>query len=118
MRAFAIKYRGVLAYILLATAIAFSIVSVEREQDARIADVRGAAAKVVRQGCDRDVNSASELVDILKGARNRLASYHKQGILTDDQYRVALYENNKAVSRLTIPDCKAIVAEFLESTRP
>ena len=111
------RYRGLIAYVILAMATIFAIIATQRESDNRTTDVRAASALVVREGCLRDRNTVNQLRSILRNSRPRLKEYRDQGILNDDQYVKAIVDSKAAEQRLAVPDCKAIVANFLKSTK-
>lgn len=72
-------------------------------------DLRDGLQQVVRIGCERDREFASQLRTIVQRGRDNARRYRDEGVLTQEQYERAVRENQRALELLSLPDCKAYV---------
>lgn len=72
-------------------------------------DLREGLQQVVRIGCERDREFATQLRTIVQRGADNAKRYRDEGVLTQEQYERAVRENRRALKLLALPDCEAYV---------
>ena len=122
------RHGQLIAYLVLALAMAFTVNSVVRQSNAndqRSADDRAAiiraGASAVAVGCQFDFETNQSLRRIIEGSQVRIEALYKGGSLTTAQLEAYRDVNRDSLKQIPVPDCDAKVLSFIakaESTEP
>jgi hypothetical protein len=102
------RYRGALAYALLAGAIAFSIVqSNNHSEDARRALAIQTRSTLIA-GCNRNNELRKTLQDLIGASAAQIEGYIKDGTLSEAQGAKALANSRAAFKKVAPIDCNKL----------
>lgn len=118
------KHGQLIAYLVLAFAMAFTVNSVVQQSnknDERAADDRAAiiwaGASAVAVGCEFDLETNNSLRRIIKGSQVRIEALYKGGSLTTAQFEAFRDSNRDSIREIPVPDCDKRVLNFVAKAK-
>jgi hypothetical protein len=105
---------GVVSYLILVAAIAFSMNSIQNESEDRRADIVHATQEVIHDSCERGNDTRRLLRGLIREGQTVNKKYLEEGLLTRAQYDRAIATNNEAIKKLHDIDCASAVKQVRE----
>ena len=112
LRSIIIKWRALIAYLLLAAAIAYSIGYVRHEGNSRRNAITDSGRAVITASCERDNKTRETLRELMATNIPQIKKLEKEGTLNHVQAQRSIDETYKAIKKLPNTDCKAAGAKF------